>query len=106
MSRHSQICGPAYYVGGQNMIDGHGYVRRAGDQMQGSLLAWRDPVQDMEFATKRYLDSAIGAVADAIQGVVSASLIPVNPPVAGASDVQGALEALEDAVSVIDCGTY
>ena len=106
MSRHSQICGQAYSVGPVQMADGYGYVKRAGDQMQGSLLAWRDAVQDMEFVTKRYVDSAVGAVADAITGGVSASFIPVDPAVAGATNVQAALEALEDAVSVIDCGTY
>ena len=59
--RHAQVCSPTNYYVGAPMADGYGYVRRAGDQMAGSLLAWRDPIQDMEVVTKRYADTLVGS---------------------------------------------
>jgi hypothetical protein len=64
-------------------------VNLGGDTMTGDLTLPGDPTQPLHAATKQYVDNTVAAIPPP-----NAADVPVAPPVLGANDMQGALEAI------------
>jgi hypothetical protein len=67
-----------------NLPNPDDYVKKAGDEMAGPLILSRDPEEDMEAATKQYVDGNLGGAAFAINKTVLKTLEEIdNAPLTG-----------------------